>query len=943
MRSILATVSLLICLSVQAQDNEAAWRETLERIRPSVVSIRVNKTRPFDTEPNTLLDGTGFVVDAGQGIILTNRHIVSTGPVRGEALFANQEEIGLERVYADPVHDFGFFRYNPSDLRHIRPEGLELAPEAARLGREIRVVGNDAGERFSILAGTIARLDRTAPDYGFGRYNDFNTFYIQAASGTSGGSSGSPVIDIQGRAVALNAGGQVRAASSYFLPLDRVQRALELIRKGQPAPRGGLLTTFEQLPYDELRRLGLTEESEADARASFPHSAGLLVVRSTLKGSAASEQLKPGDILLRLQHEQFPDFVRMESVLDESVGKTITLTIERQGNMLQLPLVVSNLHEVTPSEYVSFGGAFLHQTSYQQARHFNVPLDTIYVAQTGYMLGLASVEHGSIIREINGHPLASLDDVEKALAELGHNDVAQIRYSTPRNPRANQLRSVRTGRRWFAAERCWQNNGGQDWSCRELPPAPEADPPEARRTQPRDFEDPRLRRIAPSLVHVRYDMPYIVSAVNGRHYYGAGLVVDAERGWVVVDRNTAPEAIGDAVLTINGTLEVTAEVAHIHPVHNLALLKYDPARLGDTPIKAATFAPRAPRAGEEIFLAGFRPDLEPVIRSYEAGDLKLIDVLPSNFGAFRESNLEILEVDNADQQISGVLLDSKGRVSALWSSFASGSGNRTDQFPGGLPIKHVEVMLDHLRREVPWRSLEVLWQRTPLSVALRYGLPETWRTRVEAHDRERRQMLSVSRTVAGSPAAAAVRPGDLLLAINGRLATRPQEVERAVAGQAEAEVVVWRNGEEVALAVDTVELGWNGLREVLFWAGALVQDPQRGMAAQLAIRPQGVTIQHYTYGSPAHRYLMPARFLQITSVNGIPTGSLDAFAAMLMRSGGERILRIEGLIPTGATRVATIKLDPHYWPSSRLQHTDDGWKRSALEEWAAAANSRSHP
>ena len=932
MRSISAAALMLVCLGVQAQDNEAAWRKTLEQIRPSVVSLRVNKTRPFDTESNTLLDGTGFVVDAARGIILTNRHIVSTGPVRGEALFANQEEIELERVYADPVHDFGFFRYDPDSLRYIRPEGLELAPEAAQLGREIRVVGNDAGERFSILAGTIARLDREAPDYGFGRYNDFNTFYIQAASSTSGGSSGSPVIDIQGRAVALNAGGQVRAATSYFLPLDRVRRALQLIQEGQPVPRGGLLTTFEQLPYDELRRLGLGEESEANARAAFPDSAGLLVVRSTLKGSPAAAQLKPGDILLQVGREHFPDFVRMEGVLDENVGETVALVIERQGTTHEALIDVSDLHAVTPAEYISFGGSFLHQTSYQQARHFNVPLNTIYVAQPGYMLGLASIENGSIIREINGRPLETLDDAEQALAELGHDDVAQIRFSTPRNPRTGQLRSTRTGRRWFAAERCKQNASDQVWSCRALAPAPAAQTPDTRMTQPREFADPRLRRIARSLVHVQYDMPYIVSAVNGQHYYGGGLIVDAERGWVVVDRNTAPETIGDAVLTFNGTLEVTAELAYIHPVHNLAVLKYDPALLGDTPLKAAAFAPRPPRPGEDIFLAGFRPDLEPVIRSYQAGELKPINLAPSSFGAFRESNLEILEIDNADQQISGVLLDSRGRVSALWSSFASGSGNRVREIVGGLPVEHVEVMLDHLRRDAAWRSLEVLWQRTPLSVALRRGLPERWRARVEEHDRERRQMLSVSRTVAGTPAAAAMRPGDILLTINGSLATRPREVERAVAGRAEAEVVVWRNGEEVALAFDTVELDWEGLREVLFWAGALVQNPQRGMAAQMAIPPRGVTIQHYTYGSPAHRYLLPVRFLQITSVNGMPTGNLEEFSEMLMRSGDQRIMRIEGLTGTGATKVATVKLDPGYWPSSRLLYTHGAWQRSPLAQ-----------
>lgn len=932
MRLTLVAALMLLCLSLKAQDNEAVWRETLEQIRPSVVSLRVNKTRPFDTESNTLLDGTGFVVDAERGLILTNRHIASTGPVRGEALFSNQEEIELERVYADPVHDFGFFRYNPASLRYIRPEGLELAPEAAQLGLEIRVVGNDAGERFSILAGTIARLDRAAPDYGFGRYNDFNTFYIQAASGTSGGSSGSPVIDIRGRAVALNAGAQARAASSYFLPLDRVQRALELIREGQPVPRGGLLTTFEQLPYDELRRLGLGEESEASARAAYPDSAGLLVVRATLKETPAAAQLQPGDILLRAGRERFPDFVRLESVLDERVGDAVILTIERQGTVHEMHIQVSDLHKITPAEYISFGGSFLHQTSYQQARHFNVPLNTIYVAQPGYMLGLASIENGSIIREINGRPLETLDDAELALAELGHDDVAQIRFSTPRNPRANTLRSVRTGRRWFAAERCRAAPPGDEWLCRQLAPAPAATAVEARITQPREFDDPRLRRIAPSLVHVRYDMPYIVSAVSGQHYYGGGLIVDTGRGWVVVDRNTAPETIGDAVLTFNGTLEVTAELAYIHPVHNLAVLKYDPALLGAMPLKAASFAPRAPKPGEEVFLAGFQPDLEPVIRSYEAGELKPISLEPSGFGAFRESNLEILEIDNADEQISGVLLDSRGRVSALWSSFSTGSGNRPREIVGGVPAENVEAMLDHLRRGAPWRSLEVLWQRMPLSVALRRGLPENWRERIEAQDRERRQVLSVSRTVASTPAAAAMRPGDILLTINGNLATRPREVERAAAERARAEVVVWRNGREVALAFDTVDLGWEGLREVLFWAGGLLQNPQRGMAAQMAIPPQGVTIQHYTYGSPAHRHLLPIRFLQITSVNGMPTGSLAEFSEMLKRSGSQRIMRIEGLTSTGATRVATVKLDPGYWPSSRLLYTNSGWQRLALTE-----------
>ena len=379
MRSALAcaALALLAAWPSVAQDISVrethAWDQTLSRIAPSVVTIEIDQTRAFDTEWNQSSQATGFVVDAERGLILTNRHVVTPGPVVATAVFQNREEVELQPVYRDPVHDFGFYRYDPAKLRYIAPPALPLYPEGARIGTEIRVVGNDAGEQLSILAGTLARLDREAPEYGVGKYNDFNTFYIQAASGTSGGSSGSPVIDIRGRVVALNAGGSNGAASSFYLPLGRVQRALELHPGG---PAGHPRHAADGVQLHAVRRARAARARAAKPRtrrvAPRPELTGMLVVSEVQPGSAAEGKLQPGDILTRIDGQLVTTFEPLDEILDESVGKSVTLEVERGGDgARKARLQVEDLHAITPDAYLEFGDAVVHTLSYQMARHFN--------------------------------------------------------------------------------------------------------------------------------------------------------------------------------------------------------------------------------------------------------------------------------------------------------------------------------------------------------------------------------------------------------------------------------------------------------------------------------------------------------------------------------------------------------------------------------------------
>jgi S1-C subfamily serine protease len=504
---------LLLCLTalpVSAQ--EANWNATLERISSAVVSIRLDSPRAFDTERNQSSQATGFVVDAERGLILTNRHVVTPGPVRAQAIFLNQEEVDLSPVYRDPVHDFGFYRYNPADLQFIEPAELQLAPEAARVGRDIRVVGNDAGEQLSILAGTIARLDRQAPNYGIGNYNDFNTFYLQAASGTSGGSSGSPVIDIDGKVLALNAGGAQQAASSFFLPLDRVAVALEAIRNGQPVPRGTLETEFVHKPYAELRRLGLDRGTEARMREAFPDLTGLLVVEGVVPGSPAAGALQSGDILISVGDELIAEFVPLAELLDSTIGGMVSVRVERGGNLIEQEIAVTDLDTITPREFVEFGDGVFHDLSYQQARHFYREIEGVFVANPGYVFGTAAVPRASLITEFNGKRITRLDDFEEVLTEIKQGAQVRVRFVTLDDPRTERQRILNNYSDWFRSVRCVRDDSSGEWPCRDVALNEEKARPEPRETTFPPEREPHVQAIAPSLVLVNFSMPYTVPA-----------------------------------------------------------------------------------------------------------------------------------------------------------------------------------------------------------------------------------------------------------------------------------------------------------------------------------------------------------------------------------------------------------------------------------------------
>ena len=925
MPSRIGLMLVAICLTLPAFSEEPAWVGTIEKISSGIVSIRVDSTRAFDTEWNSSTQATGFVVDAKRGLILTNRHVVTPGPVVAEAIFLNNEEVRLTPIYRDPVHDFGFFRYDPRGLRYIEPTELRLVPGAAAIGREIRVVGNDAGEQLSILSGTIARLDRRAPDYGRGNYNDFNTFYFQAASGTSGGSSGSPVVNIEGEVVALNAGANNSAASSFFLPLDRIARVLKLLQDGKPVSRGTLQTVFQVKPYDELRRLGLTEDTEQLVRSSHPEQTGMLTVEQVIPESDAAGKLAPGDILLRINGELVTKFVPLAAIFDDNVGNTITIELERGGRHISEEVLVGDLHSISPDEYMEFGDAIVHNLSYQQARHYNRPINGVYVANPGYVLSRSAIPRGAVITEVGGTVVDNITDLEAILNGLGDRDRTTIRYKTIEDPRNSIVRSIEMDRRWFPARRCQRDDSTGIWPCRNLAPGPDSSATETGSARFSSHSDSRVRKIVPSLVVVTFDLPYTVSGVSDRNYYGTGLIVDTERGLVVVDRNTVPVALGDVSITFAGSLEVRGRVEYVHPLHNLAVVSYDPAAIGDTPVRAATFNTELVEPGDEVWVVGLKGDHQLVHQASTVSSVDPLTLPLSRTLRFRDSNLEGIDLVNAPPDVDGVLLDKRGRVVSLWSSFSFQSGNDSGQFNRGVGSDLVTELVDLVRTGRPLYSLQAELAYAPLFAARKLGLDEVWLSKLENYNPQGRRVLSVRRLVAGSPAAAQLRNGDMILAIDGQLVTTFRELERAVQ-KPDVVVTAWRDGAVQQLEIETVALDGLGIQRAVSWAGALLQDPHRAMAAQRGIDPYGVYIAFFSYGSPATRYgLWAGR--RIVEVDDQATPDLQTFVDVVRGKKDKSAVRLKTITWNGAAEIITLKLDNQYWPAYEIRRTENGWQR----------------
>ncbi|ETV90219.1 hypothetical protein, variant 1 [Aphanomyces invadans] len=931
---------------------DATWKHTLDHVVPAIVSLKLNSPKSFDTESPGNGWATGFVVDAEKGIILTNRHVVGAGPIDAEAIFQNNEEVRVTPIYRDPVHDFGFFRYDPSHVRHLNVPSLPLHPEKAIVGTDIRVVGNDAAEKLAIASGTLARLDRDCPAYGFNTYNDFNTFYFQASSGTSGGSSGSPVLNQDGQVIALNAGGKMGTSASYYLPLDRVKRVLERLQRDPSAvvPRGTIQTVFVHKPFDEVRRLGLPADTEASLRRTFPAANGLLVVAEVLPSSPCATTIHPGDVLLRVNGQPVHQFVPVEAALDDSVGQSVRLELDRAGKLVSVDVQVQDLHAITPSRFLDVGGAVLNPLSFQQARNHALKPNAPYVADPGYFLQRSRIPKGSLVLSVNGINTPDLESLKCVLQQCADQEKVVVKYINVAT-KVEKVEVVHIDKRWFPFQEYTRDDLTGTWTCVNLngsngaatakSPSPSQPLGSTSILPGKNFIEGAL---APSLVTVEYDRPFSINSQNMSNYRGTGLVVDASQGFVVVDRNTVTDRLGDVTVTFANTLVVPATVRFVHPVHNFAIVQYDPALIGKTPIQSAKVS-RAPlQPSDPVWLVGLMSGVgrnswaELVSRETLVSSVKWISLPMPTPPRYQEHNLEMVQLQDVVTTEGGAVCTPDGSVAAFWASFSfqqqRGNAKVESQFTRGIPMDIIMDSVDPLVQGAPTPHLYDLgvdFEHISLAKGRELGMDAALAHALEMHAPERRTILSVGRRWGGTDAQSQLRNGDLVVKIDDAIVTSFREVEVATQKPSVVATVI-RQGKQLDVTLKTVLLESWEVDRIVCWQGLLLQVPPLSVASQREISSKdGVYVSCRYAGSPAARYGPPPTS-RICEINGEPIRHLDDFVAALKRQPKTNAsIRVKYMDLTGKVHLTTVKLEPTFWPTSELNYVDGEWHRSPID------------
>jgi S1-C subfamily serine protease len=324
--------------------------DAARRVGPAVVRIDTERNvarEPFDPamldpllrdlfgDPSGSMrergQGSGVVIDAGRGLVLTNAHVVDQVDSVSVTL-ADGRQIDGAVEGTDPVTDMALVRIPTRD------NGLQAAPlgdsEALEVGDWAIALGSPYGLERTVTLGIVSSLHRDINSLGFA---DKRLDLIQTDAAINPGNSGGPLINAGGEVIGINT--LVRsgpgAGLGFAIPINLAKRvALQL------ADGGTVVHPYLGLQLVPLTaRVARDNNRDPDALVRLPEHDGALVQKVLPESPAEKAGLKRGDLVVAIadQDVRTPSAL-LQQVERSEVGQPLALKVLRGQRELQLSI-----------------------------------------------------------------------------------------------------------------------------------------------------------------------------------------------------------------------------------------------------------------------------------------------------------------------------------------------------------------------------------------------------------------------------------------------------------------------------------------------------------------------------------------------------------------------------------------------------------------------------
>jgi S1-C subfamily serine protease len=270
--------------------------------------------------------GAGSAVVTGEGLLLTNAHVVARAR-SGRAVFSDGSESDVAVVGADPLSDLAVVR-----ARTATPPPAVLGDAATlAVGQLVVAVGNPLGLAGSVTAGVVSGLGRSLPTRD-GRTARVVEDVIQTDAALNPGNSGGALADSASRVVGINtavAGWGLGLAVPINDTTRRIIAALVADGRGRRAYLG-LVSTPAPLPAALAERTGRRR--------------GLRIVDVVAGSPADRAGLRAGDLVLEAGRRPVAEAQSLQRLLfAEAIGQPLPVTVHRLGAMVDVVTVPTEL------------------------------------------------------------------------------------------------------------------------------------------------------------------------------------------------------------------------------------------------------------------------------------------------------------------------------------------------------------------------------------------------------------------------------------------------------------------------------------------------------------------------------------------------------------------------------------------------------------------------